>query len=156
MSTNTKVKLSIEKAFHSHDVSLLFGKRIICGPGLWTLIGQKPLISNLGLADVKFNVPVTSSNKEGKTQFFKGALFQTEREISLLATTLNTLPNLKSIKVRKINKKEAEIYWAMIPYDIEEPVFMVTSGNTLRFLVDFDTKNNKIFWIDELSQYVSK
>ena len=151
-SINKKVKLSIRKVFSSHDTFSLFSKRVVCGPGLWSLIKKNQLISNIKLADVKFHLPVVSSNKEGKIQLFKGALFQTDRERSILATILNKLP-IKSIKVRKINKKEAEIYWALIPYNIEEPVFIVEYGDKLRFLVDLDTEKNKIFWIDELSKY---
>ncbi len=57
--------------------------------------------------------------------------------------------NLSTAKVRKAHADEISFYWAMIPFDIDEPFFVVETA-TERFVADFQDKDGKItlFWID--------
>lgn len=62
----------------------------------------------------------------------------------------------KSPVIRKLNEKELNVYWSMIPFDIEEPVYVLEAGSK-RFLLDLKkdekTAGYYAFWIDELSSY---
>jgi hypothetical protein len=49
---------------------------------------------------------------------------------------------------RRPTPRELELYWAMIPVDVEEPIFVV-DGKRARILVQFVAKDVKILWIDD-------
>ncbi len=148
---NRDVRQRLVKAFNTQNYQHVFGGKVVCGPALWARIKGRPELNNLKMADANFNIPITSGPNAGKFQVLKGSLFQTPDEIRALSDIFATLP-AGLAKVRKINSHEAKNYWALIPYDIEEPIYIVEYGN-LRFLVDVDKKSRKIFWIDEISKY---
>jgi hypothetical protein len=54
-----------------------------------------------------------------------------------------------SFKVRKATAPEIQYYWATIPFDIEEPFYIIDFGKQ-RVLAHFMVKNGepKIFWMD--------
>ena len=52
------------------------------------------------------------------------------------------------LTVREATKAEVLYLWMLVPYDLEEPIFVIESGTT-RFLVNLD-ENNKVYWIDAL------
>jgi hypothetical protein len=51
--------------------------------------------------------------------------------------------------IRNANSKEISFYWAMIPFDIEEPLLVADLGKE-RLLVNFVVKEGKpnFFWLD--------
>lgn len=50
--------------------------------------------------------------------------------------------------VRETAKPEVLYLWMMVPYDLEEPLFVIQAGAT-RFLVNLD-EDHRIYWIDSL------
>jgi hypothetical protein len=56
---------------------------------------------------------------------------------------------LKSAKIRLAHADEISFYWATIPFDIEEPFFVVETADE-RFVAHLQNKNGKVtlFWID--------
>jgi hypothetical protein len=57
--------------------------------------------------------------------------------------------NLRTAKVRKAHADEISFYWATIPFDIEEPFFVIETSSE-RFVAQLMNKNGKttLFWID--------
>ncbi len=58
-------------------------------------------------------------------------------------------PELAKASVRKAKAPELSYYWAMIPYDIEEPFFTLDTGEK-QFIVNFiyEKKGISSIWID--------
>lgn len=146
---NDEIKQLLAQAFSSKKFENIFDEKVICGPALWNRIRNHPKLKGQKLAQTTFIIPSTTG--AGKVQELKGGLFQTNKQVKIFLDILSELP-VASIKVRKINKKEAGIYWKLIPYDIEEPVFTIEYGDLL-FLADVNKGDKKVFWIDEFSLY---
>ena len=51
--------------------------------------------------------------------------------------------------MRKGKAEEISYYWATIPFDIEEPFFVIDTGSE-RFVAHFKVKDRvpRLFWID--------
>ena len=62
---------------------------------------------------------------------------------------LKQYPGLKTSKARKAHADEISYYWATIPFDIEEPFFVI-EADSQRFILNLRNKDNKftLFWID--------
>jgi hypothetical protein len=150
-AVNSETRLMLANAFDTQSFENVLGSTVICGPALWDSIKAHPILNGVKLTDASFNIPITSGANAGSVQVLKGSLFQTPNEIRILSDILRSLPT-NTINVRKINAHEASIYWALIPYDIEEPIFVVEYGE-LHFLLDINQTDNKVFWIDEVSKY---
>jgi hypothetical protein len=80
----------------------------------------------------------------------QGKLFQNKAEIREFWKALcKTVGRDEKFRIRRPTKLELELYWAMIPYDIEEPIFVVESDRH-SFLIDFAGGKDRMFWIDDL------
>jgi hypothetical protein len=53
------------------------------------------------------------------------------------------------IVARRANDNELRLYWAMIPYDISDPLFVVQTGSSA-ILIQLDPSGN-LFWIDDVT-----
>jgi len=145
-AVNARAKANLEVALVGSDALPpdLFGEVVVVGPLLWkalkpsadqALLAAKPVV-------VMVQVP-TAVVAEGKR-----ILTDDERKAfwKLLRTTYG---KLKEGKVRKGNAEEISYYWATIPFDIEEPFWVVDVGEE-RFIAHFQVKGDKprLFWID--------
>jgi hypothetical protein len=82
----------------------------------------------------------------------EGKRIRTDDERKAFWTLFRTkYPNLKDGKVRKGNAQEISYYWATIPFDIEEPFWVIDSGSD-RFVAHFRVTDGKarLFWIDRV------
>jgi len=148
---NKNAKRILKRAFRKKKLHSIFSQKLVCGPGLWRAIKDHHDIGALKITPAKFHVPISKGPNAGKFQKLRGALFQKDKEIRILSKLIQVNTE-NGINIRKLNRNEIIIYWGLIPYDIEEPVFIIESGK-LHYLVDVLKKNNKIFWIDEVSTY---
>ena len=145
-SVNAVAKANLQAALVNSDSlpSDLFGEVVVVGPLLWKAI--KPSAEQV-LLDAKpvvimVQVP-TAVPAEGKRILTDG-----ERKAfwTLFRTTYS---KLKEGKLRKGNAEEISYYWATIPFDIEEPFWVIDAGGE-RFIAHFQVKGEKprLFWID--------
>ena len=145
-AVNTLAKSSLEQALASPDKlpSDLFGEVTVCGAMLWkllkpsadrVLLDSKPVIMMVGVPE--------SIQAEGKR-----ILTREERE-SFWRVFVAKNPKLKGATVRKGKAEEISYYWATIPFDIEEPFYVIDTGSE-RFVAHFRVKDDKprLFWID--------
>jgi hypothetical protein len=78
-----------------------------------------------------------------------GQAFQTTGEVARFWHAFERYYNFDSPRtVRKLNARELEVYWAMIPYDIEEPIFIVESAQH-KILLNFVEPDLQVLWIDD-------
>jgi hypothetical protein len=123
----------------------LFSDTLVCGPGLWRNIKDDDDMRRITTGVTQLKVPTQDG-----VQTLEGKTFLNKEEVDSFQRAFMRQYKFGSHTViRRPTVRELRIYWAMIPHDIEEPIFIVESkGATI--LVDFVVKDDvRIFWIDD-------
>ena len=143
---NNLAKSGLEKALSSPATfpSTLFGKTTVVGPMLWSVL--KPGAGKDLLKSKPFTLVVP-----GKSSFpaeGKALLADNERH-ALWKSITDKYVNLKLGKVRKAKAEEILYFWSTIPFDIEEPFWVIETSSD-RFIASFEVNSGqpKLFWID--------
>ena len=139
-SAKELLELALAKESRELDVNGTFGKdAIMCGPLLWNLIGDPD--------SFKGATPV-SLILDGSVLQGRGITKEDQKRL-LWERLTNKLKGSGAATVRKANSAEISFYWAMIPFDIEEPLFIADFSN-YKLLVNFAVKDGKprLFWLD--------
>jgi len=123
----------------------LFSDTLICGPGLWRNIKDDAEMRLITTGVTQLRIPT----QEG-VQTLEGKLFHRKEEVESFQRVFVRQYKFDSQTViRRPTARELRIYWAMIPYDIEEPIFIVESKEAT-ILVDFvGNEDARIIWIDD-------
>jgi len=133
-------------------VQSLFKGVCICAPGYWSSLKMSLAGKIKNPATSSFVVPDTRTGKSSKLE---GATIEDQEDLQLLSEQFAKDVGTKPV-VRRLNPEEISLFWALIPFDIEEPVCILEVGSR-RYLASFvkDTKSAEyhILWLDELSQY---
>jgi len=142
----------VDRLFRSNDEPELgdLASYVTCGPGLWRTIKVTPTIEALDPASATSMVDLGGGN----FQPFEGALFHSDAERSELVRAVRVVLDGTDFTVRAPNELEKKVYWALIPYDIEEPIFILDNGER-RILVDFVSNDNgpQLLWVGDMSQF---
>ncbi|HET6248224.1 MAG TPA: hypothetical protein VFE47_11045 [Tepidisphaeraceae bacterium] len=138
------------------DVLAFFEEKVlICGPGLWREIKDEPAIAKLTLGQVTLQLPVHDANgKVIRTDQLEGRLFQSDENVLAFWKVFAQKMDFTDYKIRKLTAAELEIYWAMISFDIAEPVFMVENKNHKNLVQFTSPEKMRVMWIDDY-QHVS-
>ena len=146
-AVNDLAKGNLEKALTSDSVPAnFFGEVTVVGPMLWKSL--KPTADEVMLA----TMPVALIIPGPQSVSAEGKRVRTENErISFWKLFRSKYPDIKSAKVRKGNAQEISYYWATIPFDIEEPFWVIEAGPD-RFVAHFRVVEEKpvLFWIDRV------
>ena len=142
---NNAAKSSLENALLALNTpSDFFGSAVVTGPMLWKAL--KPGADKV-LLDAKPVILVIPGKSpiaaEGKT-------IRTDEERKMFWKRFRTeYPNLKDAKVRKAKADEISYFWATIPFDIQEPFWVIDAGGN-RFIANFQVQDGKprLFWVD--------
>ncbi len=133
----------LNKAFLTPDAKAPLDKLLtpaaICGAGLWQNIKDDEEMKPLTEGKLKLLVP------SGKTALqLDGKLFQNEDELAAFWRAFRRKYPLdpKAI-IRRPTPEELSVYWAMIPYDITEPIFVVETKQAA-ILTQFSGKEPQI------------
>lgn len=149
---NELAKTVVDRLFRSGDEPELgdLASYVSCGPGLWRTIKVAPNIEALDPASATSMVDLGGGN----FQPFEGALFHSDAERSELVRTVRVVLGGSDFIVRPPNDVEKKVYWALIPYDIEEPIFVLDNGER-RVLVDFVLTEDgpQLLWVGDMSQF---
>ena len=152
---NQQAKQKLQKLFSGkatdQDALALFGSRtLICGPGLWRRIKDDPILARLREGKVVFKVPVLDSKgRIVRMNQLEGKILQSPKEVLLFWRTFARKTDFSNLKVRKLNPIELKIFWAMIPFDITEPLFILESEKHKILTVFTSPKDLRITWIDD-------
>ncbi len=147
---NDKTQKRLEAIFSQNPVKLstLLAAPVICAPEPWQSLKQRKEELFKGMKIAPANMIVSSN--DGNQQSFEGALFQTKEQVAAFSKGMEAyLASGGPYKIRKPTTEEIAIYWAMIPYDITEPLF-VAENNEHKLLMQFDKDGKSIFWIGDL------
>jgi hypothetical protein len=117
---------------------------IVCGPLLWDALKDQ---AGKELREAKLMMVVIGSakplTKEGR------GIVTMEQKRAFWKLFVEKVKANNSFMVRKAEAPEIQYYWATIPFDIEEPLYIVDFGK-VKVLVNFTVKNGepKLFWMD--------
>lgn len=142
---NTAARSALASALASDQFpEEMFGEVTVCGPMLWKAL--KPTADKVLLSAKPVIAMITDPeaiHAEGKR------LLTADERRSFWSLWRSKYPGLKTANIRKARPDELSFYWATIPFDIEEPLFVVDT-NAQRFIVHLANKQQKItlFWID--------
>ncbi|HEX6188305.1 MAG TPA: hypothetical protein VFZ40_09505 [Pyrinomonadaceae bacterium] len=146
-AVNNAAKTNLETALASDSLPTdFFGDVTVAGPMLWKSL--KPSADQLLLKAM----PVTLIVPGPQSFSAEGKRIRTDDERKAFWTLLRSkYPNLKDGKVRKGNAQEISYYWATIPFDIEEPFWVIEAGAD-RFIAHFSMTSGqpRLFWIDRV------
>lgn len=146
---NRKARDELQKVLSSKpvdvDTETLFASGTVCGPLLWEALASKELDSALTM-DLIMKLP-KASKKQGK--FFKTS----SQKRAFWDAFIQEIREGNSVFVRGATREEIDYYWATIPFNIEEPLFVVDIGKH-RVLFNFLVKDGKpqIFWMDIIGE----
>lgn len=132
------------------DILPFFETRLICGPGLWLNIKSEKAMTELKKGNAVFEMPVI--NDQGKVirkDKMEGKFFQTPEEILAFWKVFAKRADFNGFKIRKLNQDELRIFWAMIPFDITEPLFIMESSKHKILVLFTSAEKLKIMWIDD-------
>ena len=138
------------------EVLSLFEEMVICGPGLWRDVKQDESLAKLDKGKIHFQVPVRGADgKVVRVDKLEGKLFQSADEVLAFWKVFVKHTDLSNLKIRKLNVEELRLFWAMIPFDITEPLFILESEKHKLLVVfkspgaDKASEKLKIMWIDD-------
>jgi hypothetical protein len=142
---NAAARSALERALAADSTPQdFFGDVTVCGPMLWkalkpaadrVMLDSKPVIANIQNPE-----PIIAEGKR---------ILTAEERQSFWRLLMVKYPALKTAKIRKAHADEISFFWATIPFDIEEPFFVIETSSE-RFVTQFGNKGGKItlFWID--------
>ena len=140
---NNTAKANLERALASESVPQdFFAEPMVIGPMLWRSL--KPSADQVLLRTMSISLVVSGSSvAEAKR------IATNEERSAFWKLFRGKFANIKDGKVRKGNAQEISYYWAQIPFDIEEPFWVVESGGD-RFIANFSMKDGqrRLFWFD--------
>jgi hypothetical protein len=139
------------KASKDDDVLSLFETKLLtCGPGLWRDIKKDGALSKLDGGKAVFNLPVRGADGSiVRTDKLEGKIFQSPAEVLAFWKAFKQRTDFTDLKIRKLNQEELKIFWAMIPFDITEPIFVLDSKKHKILVVFTSPEKLKIMWIDD-------
>jgi hypothetical protein len=144
---NMKAQKKLEELFAKTPVRLddLFDSNVTCGPFLWAQIKDTETLRNLKILKAQIVIPL----RDGGRQTLEGAVFRTEEQRFALCRAIEDyLGSGNPYQIRRPNAEELSIYWAMIPFDITEPIF-VAENSEHKLLMHF-MNDRTVFWVSDL------
>ena len=149
-ATNDRAKTLISemmKGAVDEKITTLF-----CGPGLWSRAKNGITDKDIKFISTTFDVPNTTT---GKSSALDAATFQNVAPIQSLLNELKDRGD-KPVVIRKLDKNELKMHWAVISWDIEEPIFIAEQGEwrvLFEFSKDIKTGELALMFIDEMTAY---
>lgn len=147
----------LKRDLTSGDASL-FGNVILLYPGAWRVFKPRGIVGQKDAKDIRILDPARLSKadpKQGLNGLLSnspvGRFLHSQEESALLAKELAAvLAGDGGFVVRSLTTLEMAKWWIYIPFDIEEPVYVVASkGGRYKFVVGF--AKNKVIIVDELN-----
>jgi hypothetical protein len=110
---------------------------LMCMPALWSRIDDHPRMQAEPGIMLKLQVPLFENGRIVGGQELDGRAFRSRADHEAFwAAFAGTIALDADHVVRKLTEAEKQIYWSIVFWDIEEPVFIIESGS-YSLLVDF-------------------
>jgi len=138
---NEKVKQVLVHAINNSGKNLEYDKTFICGPNLWEHLIQNKVNHKISGININFNIP-----DKGGYKIMHGRAIQKIIDFYTIWNFIIKTPKNNNYIIRKPNKNELTYYWSVIPYEIEEPIYII-EVNKLKIIIDFNS-DSKLLYID--------
>jgi hypothetical protein len=153
---NNKAREKLTKVFSADatdkDVLSLFEDSLICGPCLCREIKKDPDLAKRG-APTTFEVPVLGSDgKVKRTDKLEGRLLQSSETLLAFWKYLSRKTDFSKLVIRKLNPAELKFLWAMYPFDLQEPLFILESKERKILVLFTSPEDLRILWIDDYQE----
>jgi hypothetical protein len=135
-----KAKLLITENLSDSTKYGLCDKLLIVGPVLWNRFKNIEILNKIENGNTTFNVD--------KKQY-TGKMTQDIADTKKVWKELIKEINGEKFIIRKLTEKELQYYWAVISFDIDEPLFVVETS-THKYILNLLKKNLKLMWLDEV------
>jgi hypothetical protein len=155
---NHSAEVLLTKLFSSPvetaDFKNISDKIVMCGPGLWPSINSAVTASGVPTKRLQLIIPTASGNQQAEGRAFQEPQAKETLWMCVLGIAddyhAGTPSKPPKFVVRKLRSDEISYFWSMIPFDIQEPIYIVDMDKR-RFLVNLSAEREpKINWIDLL------
>jgi hypothetical protein len=148
---NTKARALLLQELNAKTVTYALSEgAVFIGPRLWNRYKTNEAIGKIKEGNVQFRVPVTDPvTKKQSLEILTGKLLQNKEDFKTVWKQIVTDVGTAVPVIRKVNEKELSYYWAIINFDIEEPVYVVETAN-FNLLVQFIAAKMNIYWLEEM------
>lgn len=133
-------ELALNELVLNNPTYSLATNNFIIGPVLWSRLDSLDGISEIEGGKVTFHVDKKK---------FDGKYIQTPADGKLVWDQLRSECDGVPIRVRKLTFAELEYYWAVISFDIVEPLLCVETSEH-KYILDLDPKTLHMNWLDEV------
>lgn len=124
----------------------LYDEVATCGPALWKYLETNRLSGGIITTSVDIQVPIEEKTKIKILTLHAKLIDDRASFNKFYNEIIRALGNKGKLNIRTLRKNEILYFWTIIPFDIEEPIFIVENQN-MKFIFDLD-KKNKISWIE--------
>lgn len=137
-----KAKLLITKNISDSLDYTLSGELLIVGPVLWKRFKNIEVLKNIEGGNTTFHVD---------KDFLTGKMTQDINDTKKVWTEFRKEINGQGYNIRKLNEKELQYYWAIISFDIDEPLLIVETKDH-KYILNILKDSLKLMWLDEAPQ----
>jgi hypothetical protein len=136
----------------SDSVKELFPDAVtFCGSGCWTRVDKSDLKAMEDYIPATSHTPLPNGRLERD-----GAMIHSEKGMARLAESLVRTVGRKP-RVRPLTSREIELYWALIPFSLEDPLLIV-EGKGRRVVANLggSKKGDRLAHVEDLSAFDEK
>ena len=146
-AVNSAAKQRLERALRltgdKRDLDAILVDTVVCGPFLWEQIKNAPGIEKVGLGST-VAIPGDPNHGPKIVQKLEARTFRSAEEVAALKRALHaTFAFDPEFTVRKAQSQELALFWAMVPFELEEPLFVVESKHH-RLIAAFDKSGGSV------------
>jgi len=135
-----KAKVLIKQNIDDSADYSLSGSMLIIGPVLWNRFKDIEVLKNIQNGNTTFHV--------GK-QELSGKMTQDVSDSKKAWKEVRNEINGQAYIVRKLTERELQYYWAVISFDIDEPLLVVETKEH-KYILNILKEDLKLMWLDEV------
>jgi hypothetical protein len=113
---------------------------LIIGPVLWKRFKNIDILNKIEGGNTTFHVDKDE---------LSGKMTQDNADTKKVWTELRKEINGEKFIIRKLNEKELQYYWAVISFDIDEPLLVVETSSH-KYILNILKDSLKLMWLDEV------
>jgi hypothetical protein len=113
---------------------------LIIGPVLWNRFKNIDILNKIEGGNTTFHVDKDE---------LSGKMTQDNADTKKVWTELRKEINGEKFIIRKLNEKELQYYWAVISFDIDEPLLVVETSSH-KYILNILKDSLKLMWLDEV------
>lgn len=153
-TVNETARQQLVAAFSGGSASVkeLFPDAVtFCGSGCWSRVYKSDLKAMEDYIPATSHTPAPNGRLERD-----GAMIRSEKGLMRLAESLVRTAGRKP-RVRPLTSRELELYWALVPFDLEDPLLIV-EGNGRRVVANlgWSKQANRLAHVEDLAAFDEK